>query len=158
MLLLLLLSGLLFCSRLLLLLLLLFRILLRFLLNEAVEGSLDGVQALVDGFRLLGQLKLTLELLQSLLLRVQDLGQTEGAGRRQVQDGRGALHAYPGGRGLGHGAHSGDGVVGVTDSAADGNAGRFGRDLECLGHRSRARVNIREFWRLGSGHDRRQTN
>ena len=64
----------------LLLLGLLLRVFLRLLLDEAVQGPLDGVQSLVDGLRLLSQLQLTLELLQGLLLRVQNLSQAEGVG------------------------------------------------------------------------------
>ena len=76
----LLLLRLLFRCRLLLLFLVLLRVLLGLLLDEAVEGALDGVQALVDGFRLLGELKLALELLQGLLLGVQNLRQTQRVG------------------------------------------------------------------------------
>jgi hypothetical protein len=54
----------------LLLFLMLLRFFLRLLLYEAVQRTLDGVEALVDGLRLLRELQLALELLERLLLGI----------------------------------------------------------------------------------------
>ena len=60
------------------LLLLLSGVFLRLLLNEVVQGTFNGVKSLVNGFRLLCELELALELLQCLLLSCYNVGKVEG--------------------------------------------------------------------------------